>query len=190
MPDALLFTSTLVMGWIFPVATTDRDTSPRVTFANRLGSIEEPLTSRASATPAIATIRTTPTLSQTQNRLLFRDAANTTSPAKKAGAVFAQFQRCNKVYNSCVASAFLRGCLLRKPTPSGSKRINIRTAREPKPSLPRIIHQERPPRVANVMQSFSDILGQVFRAIAANKLRSFLTMFGIARSEEHTSELQ
>src|ERR1035441_1778421 len=40
--------------------------------------------------------------------------------------------------------------------------------------------RERPPRVANVMQSFSDILGQVFRAIAANKLRSFLTMFGIA----------
>ncbi|HEY4381174.1 MAG TPA: ABC transporter permease [Acidobacteriaceae bacterium] len=30
------------------------------------------------------------------------------------------------------------------------------------------------------MQSFWDILGQVFRAIAANKLRSFLTMFGIA----------
>ena len=30
------------------------------------------------------------------------------------------------------------------------------------------------------MQSFADILGQVFRAIAANKLRSFLTMFGIA----------
>jgi putative ABC transport system permease protein len=30
------------------------------------------------------------------------------------------------------------------------------------------------------MQSFSDILGQVFRAIAANKMRSFLTMFGIA----------
>jgi putative ABC transport system permease protein len=30
------------------------------------------------------------------------------------------------------------------------------------------------------MQSFSDILGQVFRAIATNKLRSFLTMFGIA----------
>ena len=30
------------------------------------------------------------------------------------------------------------------------------------------------------MQSFTDILGQVFRAIAANKLRSFLTMFGIA----------
>ena len=32
----------------------------------------------------------------------------------------------------------------------------------------------------NVMQTFSDTLGQVFRAIAANKLRSFLTMFGIA----------
>jgi len=30
------------------------------------------------------------------------------------------------------------------------------------------------------MQSFSDTLGQVFRAIAANKLRSILTMFGIA----------
>jgi len=32
----------------------------------------------------------------------------------------------------------------------------------------------------NAMQSFADTLGQVFRAIAANKLRSFLTMFGIA----------
>src|SRR6201993_2450960 len=30
------------------------------------------------------------------------------------------------------------------------------------------------------MQTFGDTLGQVFRAIAANKLRSFLTMFGIA----------
>ncbi|MGA3070236.1 MAG: ABC transporter permease [Terracidiphilus sp.] len=30
------------------------------------------------------------------------------------------------------------------------------------------------------MQTFSDTLGQVFRAIMANKLRSFLTMFGIA----------
>jgi putative ABC transport system permease protein len=30
------------------------------------------------------------------------------------------------------------------------------------------------------MQSFGDTLGQVFRAIMANKLRSFLTMFGIA----------
>jgi putative ABC transport system permease protein len=30
------------------------------------------------------------------------------------------------------------------------------------------------------MQSFSDTLGQVFQAIAANKLRTFLTMFGIA----------
>jgi len=30
------------------------------------------------------------------------------------------------------------------------------------------------------MQSFADTLGQVFRAIMANKLRSFLTMFGIA----------
>jgi putative ABC transport system permease protein len=30
------------------------------------------------------------------------------------------------------------------------------------------------------MQSFTDTLGQVLRAILANKLRSFLTMFGIA----------
>ena len=30
------------------------------------------------------------------------------------------------------------------------------------------------------MQKFSDTLGQVYRAIMANKLRSFLTMFGIA----------
>jgi putative ABC transport system permease protein len=30
------------------------------------------------------------------------------------------------------------------------------------------------------MQSFSDTLGQVFRAMMANKLRTFLTMFGIA----------
>jgi putative ABC transport system permease protein len=30
------------------------------------------------------------------------------------------------------------------------------------------------------MQTFSDTLSQVFRAIMANKLRSFLTMFGIA----------
>ena len=30
------------------------------------------------------------------------------------------------------------------------------------------------------MRNFSDTLGQVFRAIAANKLRTFLTMFGIA----------
>jgi putative ABC transport system permease protein len=30
------------------------------------------------------------------------------------------------------------------------------------------------------MQSFSDTLGQVFRAMIANKLRTFLTMFGIA----------
>ncbi len=31
-----------------------------------------------------------------------------------------------------------------------------------------------------IMQTFGDTLSQVFRAIAANKLRSFLTMFGIA----------
>ncbi len=30
------------------------------------------------------------------------------------------------------------------------------------------------------MQSFSDTLAQVLRAMTANKLRTFLTMFGIA----------
>ena len=30
------------------------------------------------------------------------------------------------------------------------------------------------------MQTFNDTLGQVFRAMMANKLRTFLTMFGIA----------
>ena len=30
------------------------------------------------------------------------------------------------------------------------------------------------------MQTFSDTLGQVFQAMMANKLRTFLTMFGIA----------
>ena len=33
------------------------------------------------------------------------------------------------------------------------------------------------PRRLNAMQTFSDTLGQVYRAIMANKLRSFLTMF-------------
>jgi len=35
-------------------------------------------------------------------------------------------------------------------------------------------------RYPNAMQNFSDTLGQVFRAMMANKLRTFLTMFGIA----------
>ena len=34
--------------------------------------------------------------------------------------------------------------------------------------------------VERLMQNFTDTLSEVFRAIAANKLRSFLTMFGIA----------
>jgi hypothetical protein len=39
MPLALDFTSTLERGWIFPVATTERAMSPRVTSANLEGSI-------------------------------------------------------------------------------------------------------------------------------------------------------
>jgi len=48
---------------------------------------------------------------------------------------------------------------------------------EPAWALLRMIHQQF---FQGAMQSFGDILGQVFRAIAANKLRTFLTMFGIA----------
>jgi len=48
---------------------------------------------------------------------------------------------------------------------------------EPVWVLLRMIHE---PFFPGAMQSFGDILGQVFRAIAANKLRTFLTMFGIA----------
>ncbi len=52
---------------------------------------------------------------------------------------------------------------------------------EPNRKRPRIIHLNSfTANLQSLMQSFSDILGQVFRAIAANKLRTFLTMFGIA----------
>ena len=40
--------------------------------------------------------------------------------------------------------------------------------------------QNRTERVEQLCRRFGDTLAQVFRAIAANKLRSFLTMFGIA----------
>jgi hypothetical protein len=81
IPEALLFTSTFVIGWIWPVATTDRVTSPRVTFAHRFESMDEPFTIRANAMPPATnpTIKTTPTLSQIQNRLPLRDAATSTS---------------------------------------------------------------------------------------------------------------
>ena len=42
------------------------------------------------------------------------------------------------------------------------------------------LQKKKKKKKRTVMQAFSDTLGQVFRAIAANKLRSFLTMFGIA----------
>src|SRR5258708_5852940 len=76
MPEAFDFTSTLVIGWIFPVATTERATSPRVTLAILLGSMEEPEAIRATATPApTRTKTTTPTISHIQKRLLLFDAA-------------------------------------------------------------------------------------------------------------------
>jgi len=45
----------------------------------------------------------------------------------------------------------------------------------------RVSNTGHPPQdLLNAMQSFSDTLGQVYLAIMANKLRTFLTMFGIA----------
>src|SRR3954470_1860823 len=85
MPDALLLTSTFVMGWIFPVAITERATSPRVTFAMRFASMEEPLTSRATAAPAMARMSTRVTAPQIQIRFLFFDAATTyLQPARQS----------------------------------------------------------------------------------------------------------
>ena len=85
MPEALLFTSTSVMGWILPVATTDRATSPRVTLASLLGSMVVPFTSFASPTPATRSTTTAPTLNQIQNLLLLRDAA-TKPPCSRSNA--------------------------------------------------------------------------------------------------------
>src|ERR1035438_2155693 len=79
MPEALLLTSTLVMGWILPVATTERATSPRVTLASLLGSMDDRETIRANPKPSSATITTIPAISQIQNFLLLRDAATRTS---------------------------------------------------------------------------------------------------------------
>src|ERR1700722_17015359 len=78
IPEAFDFTSTLVTGSILPVATTDRATSARVALACRLGSMEVPVASLASATPATTTRTTTTTPSQIQNRLLFLAPATKT----------------------------------------------------------------------------------------------------------------
>src|SRR5580692_4404673 len=58
MPLALDFSSTLVMGWILPVATTLLAMSLRVALASLLGSILLPLP-RATATIATNAISTT-----------------------------------------------------------------------------------------------------------------------------------
>ena len=87
MPEALLLTSTLVMGWIFPVATTDLATSPRVTLAILLESMDEPFARCARPTPAPARSTINPTLNQIQNRLLFRAAATEASQRINAAAV-------------------------------------------------------------------------------------------------------
>src|ERR1700740_2770269 len=68
MPLALDLSSTLVMGWILPVATTLLAMSPRVTLASLLGSILLPLP-RATAT--ITASRTTTTTGMVHNHHLF-----------------------------------------------------------------------------------------------------------------------
>ncbi len=52
-----------------------------------------------------------------------------------------------------------------------------------RPSLPTWLPMEPPilrPRITTIMRMFVDILGQIGRTLWAHKLRSFLTMFGIA----------
>src|SRR4051794_22842913 len=71
MPEAFDFTSTFVMGWILPVATTERATSPLVTFAIRLGSMDDPDTMRASATAPPITTTKMAKVTQIHKRLLF-----------------------------------------------------------------------------------------------------------------------
>src|ERR1017187_4261341 len=145
----------------------------------RLGSMEAPLTSRASPNPAPARTSTTITPSQIQNRLLFRDATTKTSPntRRKPRLSQAQINRCNTLGRQ--PTTVVRCFSLRNPA----------TFRSIAPMLPAGTEEEAAAyhsversilRSQCAMQSFSDILGQVFRAIAANKLRTFLTMFGIA----------
>jgi len=73
----------LALGWILPVATTERATSPRVTLASLLGSMVVPFTSIASAVPAIANTTTPATISQIQKRLLLRAAATGYPPKRE-----------------------------------------------------------------------------------------------------------
>src|SRR3569833_2165338 len=70
----MLFTSTLVMGCILPVATTERATSPRCTLAMRLGSMFAVRTRRAAPTPRTTMKRSTTEPIQIQIFLLLRDA--------------------------------------------------------------------------------------------------------------------
>jgi hypothetical protein len=79
MPEALLLTSTWVMGWIFPVATTERATSARVTLAMRLASMTVPRASLTSATAAMTTTINIPMPTQIQKLLFLRDAATPSS---------------------------------------------------------------------------------------------------------------
>jgi len=71
MPEAFDFTSTLVMGWTLPVATTDRAMSPRSTLASCEGSILAPFPRAATAMPRKMAITTTTTPAHTQS-LRFR----------------------------------------------------------------------------------------------------------------------
>src|SRR5579864_8090337 len=93
MPDALDLTSTLVMGWILPVATTERATSARETLAMRLGSMEEPETMRAKATAAPTTMTNMAATIQIQRRLFFFAATVYLRRLKKGAAVLLKCEK-------------------------------------------------------------------------------------------------
>ena len=74
-------TSTLVIGWICPVATTERATSPRVTLASLLGSTGSPFTRRTRPAPAATRTRTETAPMMIQKRFFFCNAATKPSPS-------------------------------------------------------------------------------------------------------------
>lgn len=81
MPEALDLTSTLVMGWTLPVATTDLAMSPFSAFANCEGSSLVLLPRAATATPRMTATTRPMRLAQSQSfRLFLRCVAKEDAP--------------------------------------------------------------------------------------------------------------
>ncbi len=81
MPEAFDLTSTLVMGWTLPVATTERAMSPRSAFANCDGSNLVVLPRAAAATPrTTATTKTVRPVQSQSFRLFLRCVAKVLLP--------------------------------------------------------------------------------------------------------------